>query len=373
MSLRSYNVTIRRMQPASKSHAAAAASPMSDDRNERPIQDDFTTTGPLKGIQQLLSTFSTTWGGIIEDPTSDSEDCAYHNENDNSIPLQANNERDEILDQALQELLGDEFVKNKFQQCLENNQTDESFVRMRACHMHQQEVWDCGIACLLIILRWIRQDSIGNSESHEEKLSTDEIQERQYLLDAVGTQSIWTPDLVLQLDVLLKQEGRGRYLFCSKTFEVVKDYQQVGYYRAAFGSDEERVTRIFEQFATSDIKSHMVRMEQGVPLPQILDAVCHPNCIALVLVDNAILSNSGKDSKGETSYIGHYVILCGISQNEEEINMARSLDKAEEATFCLVISNPAFYQPSLSFVLSSRFESARRAWGTDEDIIFLSE
>ena len=88
---------------------------------------------------------------------------------------------------------------------------------------------------------------------------------------------------------------------------------------------------------------------QHLPLHLVVNAVCDDNCIALVLIDNSILlhygnkthynghddngdDNNGGDNNKTTSndisnrrYVGHYVLLCGISKKKEHLDIAKSL------------------------------------------------
>jgi hypothetical protein len=108
------------------------------------------------------------------------------------------------------------------------------------------------------------------------------------------------------------------------------------------------------------------------------------NCIAIVLVDNSVLlhskqNNFAVDNNNDDRYVGHYVILCGISRQKEDLEKAFCSDATlvvegasqEEEDYCLVLCNPGKQQPKLMYVTPSRFERSWRAKGTDDDIIFI--
>jgi len=96
--------------------------------------------------------------------------------------------------------------------------------------------------------------------------------------------------------------------------------------------------------------------------------------------------NDNDDTNNEnTQYVGHYVVLCGISDDprhlvtakdyENDIDNERakinSCQEEHQTDFCFVLRNPA---PSFScymFVTPYRFEASWRASGTDQDIIFI--
>lgn len=255
-------------------------------------------------------------------------------------------------------------------------------------HLHQLDSWDCGIACLLMIIRWIQSadnkqwtrkklDSVESpSTTSDRSLHTDdELQTRQALHHSIGTESIWTADLIQQIDAMTwREKDKLRYLFCSTTFEVDQNYSEFGYYQAAFGSDEERVAKIFQRLQSGPRSHQLLCLDEGLSLNHVLNLVSHDHCIAIVLIDNAVLENSYLNKKGATSYVGHYLILCGVSRNPNHIQMANALDGKYGVRdgFCLVVSNPGQNQPEYSFLTTTRFEQSWRSKGTDEDILFVS-
>jgi len=337
---------------------------MVNEEGERP-----TVRGPLDELwTNLLSPFF----GI--QPRHDSP-------NSSEKPLRS--AEHELLEDSLRELIGKQHynacrLKESVQSCDEEAPLPFT-TPSRVC---QLESWDCGIACIMMILRWIQNSldpsldrlPVGTSAA----MSDQEAQTYRNLRDAIHTQSIWTADLVLQLEGLLRNSNT-RYLFCSTTFQVEQDYRNVSYYRAAFGRDEQRVTSIFSKLH-ADPSTNLFCAPQGIPLDVILNAVCHSNCMALVLVDNAVLRNRSDDSM--TYYVGHYVLLCGLSRDPKHLAQAQALesnsidannnqDRSER--LCVVLCDPGQHRPSLSFVTPKRFERARRAKGTDEDIIFFAK
>jgi hypothetical protein len=96
--------------------------------------------------------------------------------------------------------------------------------------------------------------------------------------------------------------------------------------------------------------------------------------VAIVLVDNFVLKCKEKKNDGEDRYIGHYVILCGISRQKEHIEAADELEGMSgiEEDYCLVLCNPGQYNPPFQYVTLHRFEKSWRSKGTDDDIIFIA-
>jgi hypothetical protein len=226
-----------------------------------------------------------------------------------------------------------------------------------------------------MILRWLRNPQDYPTDS---TLTFAEMEERTCILEEIGTHSVWTADLVLLMDQLVrKQPHECRYLFCSKTLDVDHGHSDIGYYRAAFDDDRVRVTTKFERLKRLGSATLCI---SNFPIQRVLGIVSQETCVAIVLIDHSILRSSKAVANTDAhatkdSYIGHYVILCGISKRVEDIQIAESLDAHSNGkeTFCLVLMNPDMTNPSIMFVTLDRFEKAWRANGTDDDIIFVTK
>jgi len=176
------------------------------------------------------------------------------------------------------------------------------------------------------------------------------------------------------------------YLFTSTKFGVDESYHKLGYYQDKFTSDERRVNNLFQ-------RAH----KQKLPLVQsshltmkgLVDVVGRKNVVAIVLLDNRILTNSNATTVAPianttTSYSGHYVILCGISRDENDIEYAQlksssppqhenenENDDNNRPEYVMVLKNPGTCRKT-ELVTPEIFEKARRAKGTDEDVIFIA-
>lgn len=212
-------------------------------------------------------------------------------------------------------------------------------------HVKQGELWDCGIACVQMVMMWIRTD--GCCES------------RETMLQVIGTESIWSIDLIYLLATII-QKDEAAFMLCSNTFGVDQRHRALGYYQRAFHQDEVRVNQRFQEAARS---GWPVLCLKYLSLAQVVRLISREDCIAIVLLDNSIL----RKRVGST-YAGHYVILCGISfQPEHLARVDGTMSK-----YCMVIKNPAISEET-SYICPSGFEEAWRATGTDEDILFVTK
>ena len=292
----------------------------------------------------------------------------------------------------------------------------------------QLETWDCGIACLLMIAKWLRdgRNQDGRCEDDDEDCRNARMElERTKLLSAVGTESIWTSDLMQQLQLWntksnttgllssasflgsgknlnngLFEESLAFVLASQQIMGADESYRDFQYYQNAFEEDHSRVARTFRDLGRQNIQMLQTRTKdftKGLSLSTVIEIVERDDCLAIVLLDNAVLkatlSNTLDD--GETSprpqYAGHYVILCGTSDDPKHVEIANAGEKccfhdydssgieneeiATSQEFCFVVCNPdpssTVMGSNYTFVTPRRLESSWRAQGTDEDIIFL--
>jgi hypothetical protein len=266
---------------------------------------------------------------------------------------------------------------------------------------------------------------------------------RQAIMEAISTRSVWTADLVLYLDrilygndnsqpvacgLLLSDTGGspsvgnrprtlGRYLLCSQTLTVNDELGSFAYYQRAFDEDRVRVQKIFEFLKVH--RSDQLLQRSLVRVDDIVAIVCRPDCVAIVLVDNAVLTGlrqccqlepnpaqgsdrveaePGGDSRAtddgpneqhqseETKnlsatlstvlYMGHYILVTGVVSTRNVVvgeyndDADYDDDEDEDEPFMFQVQNPSLdFGPVL---LSPRLlDQARVAPGTDHDIIFV--
>lgn len=315
----------------------------------------------------------------------------------------------------------------------------------------QIDTWDCGIACLLMIASWLRDeydfcekkidDDAGSTSPSSCAYDDDRYyresyqkarmaSERKEVLSAVGTKSIWTSDLLWQLQSwkrMAKTKGKPttnvsecattEFRATPSSVEVDHDFvfalvsQQVmgadeayrcfQYYQKAFEEDRSRVARTFRDLhhqgvpmiqTTTTTEAEGQEQQQcsrptGLSMSIVIEIVRREDCLAIVLLDNRVLlgnrkatMNDDDDGGGDPPYSGHYVILCGTSSNPEHIEIANKHSGEEacgnrDAACCLVLCNPdpssVVSDTGCMFVTHQRLEASWRATGTDEDIVFV--
>lgn len=343
-----------------------------------------------------------------------------------------------------------------------------------------------GIDCVAKNLSAINNGSDVDAHSHEG--------EKRWMIEYIGTESIWTIDLVMLLEFVLhgtnndydcrdgklfykmnnitpqhdtealhqraessiqtlsalestpkispkppnkalstKEYSPASYLFCSTKLGVDSSYNKLGYYKEAFSSDELRVKRLFD--VAKERKLPLMQVKRHLSLAVLVDLASRRDAVAVVLVDNRILMgvsrticgndggadmlscaenngvggyNGGSLLEGNgfsdsttssfspeggsdidksrsivsavstasinSSYAGHYVILCGVSRDEKHVREARNRlpdDGDDKSNYCMVLKNPGIWK-EIEYVTPARFEKSWRANGTDEDVIFIS-
>lgn len=262
-----------------------------------------------------------------------------------------------------------------------------------------------------MILQWLSADvedvvddvDVINDSSYE--AATDSIRqnitniETVWMIEFVATKSIWTIDLVMLLQHILSCTPRispnntnidtsnvnderecsiscqmhlpqnFSYLFCSTNLGVEKSYSNLDYYQDAFQSDELRIQKLFNMAHGQNLP---LLQTSHLELQVLVDVISHKDVVAIVLLDNVVLRNLPS-----SEYSGHYVILCGISYDEDLIHYAQlncpdENDNTPNDDFCIAIKNPGSWK-HVEYITPSIFEKAWRARGTDEDVIFIAK
>ncbi|XP_020678924.1 protein GUCD1 isoform X1 [Dendrobium catenatum] len=201
-------------------------------------------------------------------------------------------------------------------------------------HVRQQFHWDCGLACVLMVLRTV---GIGHIGIHE-------------LVDLCSTTSVWTVDLAY----LLKRFSISFHFF-TVTIGANPNFSDETFYREQLKDDVNRVDGLFEKALETGIVIEC-RSINGVDIAALISSGQY---IAVALVDKIKLSQSqqkdGFFSVGSSDYMGHFIVICGYDAeaSEFEIRDPASSRKNERVSLeCL--------------------DCARKCYGTDEDIILVS-
>jgi hypothetical protein len=219
-------------------------------------------------------------------------------------------------------------------------------------------------------------------------LSRDDMEVRHRILCNINTKSIWTSDLMWQLHQWNVQDHQlFRHALVSKNIASPdKDYQRFDYYQHSFADDQERVSKTFQVLCR--LEAPMMETKKLSFFTVLGMTSRHQDVVAIILLNNNILQRKGKKIQNLNShqslvdeYIGHYVILCGTSDNLQHIQAARESTPDEiykltphggENEFCCVLANPDPSRPiPYMYVMPEHLESAWRSMGTDDDIIFV--
>ncbi len=210
---------------------------------------------------------------------------------------------------------------------------------LHALHRAQTFNWDCGLACIEMALR-----ALGVSAT---ECSLDQLREH-----APAT-SVWTVDLAY---VLREYGVRFRYL--TLTLGADPAYKSEPFYSEKLEDDTKRVNRLF-----ADAESRSVSIERRSLDAAELAALIRPQeHLVIALVDRRYLYQGTLLGLAEScvahclsaGYVGHYVLV----------------KRFDEARAGYYIADPAKAADDL-FVRAADLETARRAHGTDEDLIIL--
>ncbi|XP_011084991.1 protein GUCD1 isoform X2 [Sesamum indicum] len=204
-------------------------------------------------------------------------------------------------------------------------------------HINQQHTWDCGLACVLMILR-----ALGIYDCNIQELE-----------ELCCTTSIWTVDLAYLL-----QKFSVRFTYCTVTLGANPDFSVERFYKDQLPNDLVRVNMLFQEAREAGIDIEC----RSVSAKEISDFILSGKYVAIALVDQYKLSHSQLEDacvsdfySGSPGYTGHYVVICGYDAvtNEFEIRDPASSRKHERVT-------------------SRCLEQAHKSFGTDEDLLLIS-
>ncbi|XP_034098558.1 protein GUCD1 isoform X2 [Drosophila nasuta] len=203
-------------------------------------------------------------------------------------------------------------------------------------HYQQRYNWDCGLSCILMILSTTQREQFLNNF---EAICKEE---------GFGS-STWTIDLCYLL-----QRYQVRHEYYTQTLGIDPNYTQHMYYSKIIDKDEKRVTRKFK-----DAKAHGLRvMQRTVDMDVIIKHLARNGPV--ILLTNASLLTCDickRNALEKFGYAGHYVVLCGYDMDSKK----------------LYYHNPEVHDGHICRCLSEAMDTARTAFGTDQDIIFIYE
>ncbi|KAI7739743.1 hypothetical protein M8C21_000509 [Ambrosia artemisiifolia] len=204
-------------------------------------------------------------------------------------------------------------------------------------HIKQLRSWDCGLACVLMVLRTLGLDHY----------------DLQDLEEICRTTSIWTVDLAYLL-----QKLSIRFSFFTVTLGANPDFSMEKFYKEQLANDICRVDMLFQRAVEEGIKIE----NRSIKGEEIILYILSGKYIVIALVDQCVLSQPWKEDvrmprfyTGTAAYTGHYVVICGYDAHTDEFE----------------IRDPASSRKS-DRISSKCLEEARKSYGTDEDILLVS-
>ncbi|KAL6609874.1 hypothetical protein ACP70R_039843 [Stipagrostis hirtigluma subsp. patula] len=204
-------------------------------------------------------------------------------------------------------------------------------------HVQQAFTWDCGLACVLMVLRTLGIDCCDGIADLEKLCQTT---------------SIWTVDLAYLLN-----KFSVSFSFLTVTLGANPQYSDETFYREQLQEDIDRVDELFGKAFDSGISIQC----RSISAYDIAFLLLSGHCIAIALVDKTKLNSSWMNEAhdvqqlNKSDYMGHYVVICGYDADacEFEIRDPASSRKRE-------------------MVPMKSLDEARKSFGTDEDILLVS-
>ncbi|XP_004503213.1 guanylyl cyclase 1 [Cicer arietinum] len=203
-------------------------------------------------------------------------------------------------------------------------------------HINQIYTWDCGLACILMVLK-----TIGDNNC-----------DIQALAELCSTTSIWTVDLAYLL-----QRFSVTFSYFTVTFGANPNYCVESFYKEELPNDLERVDMLFQEAMEAGIDIQC----RSISEQEISFLILSGKYIAIALVDHSKLSHAGQDVHvpgifcNNSDYTGHYVLICGFDAGADMFE----------------IRDPASSRKHKR-ISSKSLQEARKAFGTDEDLLLIS-
>jgi len=239
-------------------------------------------------------------------------------------------------------------------------------------HCSQQHLWDCGLACVQMVVRWVMRIQQSPCTMPISSYLDLELVQQKWMREYVATQSIWTIDLLALLhsifdsNFIIPSKATQSYfplrnklspdsfqsqsagvkvsiVLCSDHFGVRDSYGACEYYRDQLEEDAVRVGHLFnvahhfgckmfltapELYNTSKSKTQCL----DFPTTTLVHFISRPDCVAIALVDQSLWTPSSSSDDSNTNnrlyssqpmyylddsknftYTGHYVLLVGIT------------------------------------------------------------
>ncbi|KAK9282674.1 hypothetical protein L1049_010894 [Liquidambar formosana] len=204
-------------------------------------------------------------------------------------------------------------------------------------HIKQLCTWDCGLACVLMVLK-----TIGINDCNIQALG-----------ELCHTTSIWTVDLAYLL-----HKFSVNFSYFTVTVGANPNFSDEIFYKEQLPNDLVRVDMLFQEALEAGIHIQCRSMSEE----EISLFILSGKYIAIALVDQYKLSRSWLDNVcvpgfygDKSGYTGHYVVICGYNADTDEFE----------------IRDPASSR-KCERISSKCLEGARKSFGTDEDLLLIS-
>jgi len=204
-------------------------------------------------------------------------------------------------------------------------------------HIRQLCNWDCGLACVLMVLKVLGIEGC----------------DLKYLSQLCQTTSIWTVDLAHLL-----RHFAVDVAFLTVTIGANPNFAVETFYKENMEEDGERVNKLFEKAPQVGIQVQW----RSITGEELSILILSGRYLAIALVDKRKLSHPWLDELCladccglNTGYTGHYVVICGYNMDTDEFE----------------IRDPASSSVSGRISLDA-LDEARKSFGTDEDILLVS-
>jgi hypothetical protein len=216
-------------------------------------------------------------------------------------------------------------------------------------HVKQRSNWDCGIACLMMVAKWISycEDDLHNN------IINNEI--------SIRTTPLWTIDLYCFL-----RDNNIDCMMYTRTIGISSTHRDLSWYQNYLSDDSSRVDH---KFKLAKDKCWIIH-EKVVDLNDVANNIAN-GASAIILVDNFLLHNYNENeqydynddlyhyndtsNKRKHEYAGHYIFLVEFNPIKKIFSY---LDPAMDASLITVSFNV--------------LEKARSHIGTDYDIIIIN-
>jgi hypothetical protein len=198
----------------------------------------------------------------------------------------------------------------------------------------QEQLWDCGLACVLSILLASRGKRRLTRSSVERFAAS------------VPPRSLWTVELVL----LLYENGVDNVVFSTTSIGINAELKgRLEFYSSGIGMIDDKqeieIASAFERVKELGITMKNIQVEDDE-----LEQALKNSVVVIALVDKSVLEGV------EGPFLGHYIVLEGYD-DRNNVFFAKDPDVQSQETD--IIPGPVLHD-------------ARKRFGTDNDLIFIN-